>query len=121
MLIAVTAYFIATAVIGIAQLFQMETIWPGLSFLLAGPLAFWGGSSLKLAVFAPVPRLRWIGYLMTALLTTIATLATLATGTHFDAYGQDMPGFAWVIAGIIAGILGTKRRVYLSVPDASEK
>ena len=121
MLIAVTAYFIATAVIGIAQLFQMETIWPGLSFLLAGPLAFWAGSSLKLAVFAPVPRLRWIGYLMAALLTTIATLATLATGTHFDAYGQDMPGFAWVIAGIIAGILGTKRRVYLSVPDASEK
>jgi hypothetical protein len=121
MLIAVTAYFIATAVIGIAQLFQMETIWPGLSFLLGGALAFWGGSSLKLAVFAPTPRLRWVGMLMAAFFVAVGTLANLATGTHFDAYGHDMPGYAWVIAGVIAGIMGTKRRIYLSVPEASEK
>ena len=121
MLIAVTAYFIATAVIGIAQLFQMETIWPGLSFLFGGALAFWGGSSLKLAVFAPTPRLRWVGMLMAAFFVAGGTLATLATGTHFDAYGHDMPGYAWVIAGVIAGIMGTKRRIYFSAPDASEK
>ena len=121
MLIAVTAYFIATAVIGIAQLFQMETIWPGLSFLLAGPLAFWAGSSLKLAVFAPAPRLRWVGFLMAAFFVAIGTLAMLSTGTHFDAYGHDMPGYAWVIAGVIAGIMGTKRRIYLSAPEAAEK
>lgn len=121
MFFVIVAYFIATAVIGIAQLFQMETIWPGFSFLLGGTLAFLAGSSLKLAIFAPSPRLRWVGILMAALYTSIGTFATLLTGTHFDAYGQDMPGFAWVIAGVIAGILGTKRRIYLSVPDASEK
>ena len=121
MLLVTVAYFIATTVIGVSQLFSMETIWPGLSFLLGGTFAFWAGSSLKLAVFAPLPRLRWIGFLMTAFFAVIGTLATLSTGTHFDAYGHDMPGFAWVMAGVIAGIMGTKRRVYLSTPEAVEK
>jgi hypothetical protein len=121
MFFVLLAYFLATAVIGTAQLFQMETIWPGLSFLFGGTLAFWGGSSLKIAFFAPSPRLRWVGMLMAAFFISGGTLANLATGTNFDAYGNDMPGYAWVIAGVIAGILGTKRRVYLSVPDASEK
>ena len=121
MLIVTVAYFIATTVIGVSQLFLMETLWPGLSFLLGGTLAFWAGSCLKLAAFAPTPRLRWIGLLMTSFFAVLGTLATISTGTHFDAYGHDMPGFAWVMAGVIAGIMGTKRRIYLSVPETSEK
>ena len=118
MLIVSVAYFIATAVIGIAQVFQMETPWPGLSFLVAGLFAFWSGSSLKLAVFAPTGRLRWVGLLMSSAFLAIGALATLTSGTRFDAFGHDMPGYAWVIAGVIAGIMGTKRRVYLSLPEA---
>lgn len=121
MLIVTVAYFMATTVIGVSQLFTMETLWSGLSFLLGGAFAFWAGSSLKLAVFAPTPRLRWVGFLMSAFFAIAGALATVSTGTHFDAYGHDMPGFAWVMIGIIAGIMGTKRRVYLAEPELSEK
>ncbi len=118
MLIVSVAYFIATTVIGIAQLFQMDTPWSGLSFLVAGLFAFWSGSSLKLAVFAPSGRLRWVGLLMSTAFLAIGALATVSSGTRFDAFGHDMPGYAWVIAGVIAGIMGTKRRVYLSLSEA---
>ena len=118
MLIVSVAYFIATTVIGVAQMLQMETPWAGLSFLVAGLFAFWSGSSLKLAVFAPTGRLRWVGLLMSASFLAIGALATVTSGTHFDAFGHDMPGYAWVIEGMLAGIMGTKRRVYLSLPEA---
>lgn len=118
MLIVTVAYFIATAVIGVSQLFTLDSPWPGISFLVGGIFAFWSGSALKLAIFAPTPRLRGIGLLMAAFFVIIGFLATLSTGTQFDAYGHDMPGYAWVLAGVIAGIMGTKRRVYLSSPEA---
>ena len=121
MLIVTIAYFIATAVIGVSQILMMDSIWPGLSFLSGGTFAFWAGSSLKLAIFAPTSRLRWVGLLMTGFFAVVGLLVTLSTGTHFDAYGHDMPGFAWVIAGVLAGLMGTKRRVYLESPELSER
>jgi len=121
MLIVTVAFFIATSVIGVSQLFLMETPWSGLSFLLGGIFAYWAGSSLKLALYAPNWRVRGMGVLIAALFTTCGTAGMLATGTSFDAFGHPMPGYAWILAGLIAGIQGTKRRIYLSVPDASEK
>jgi hypothetical protein len=119
MLFVTVAYFMATLLIGGSQAVQGEVL-PGLSFIVAGLFAYWAGSSLKLAVFAPAAPPRRVGFAMTALFTAIALGATFATGVRFDAYGHDMPGYAWVLAGIIGGIMGTKRRRYIVAPPEAQ-
>jgi hypothetical protein len=115
MIFVTLTFFLATLIIGIAQTLQGEVL-PGLSFMAAGLLAYWAGSSLKLAIFAPSSPPRRVGFALAALLTALAFGATFATGVHFDAYGHDMPGYAWVLAGLIGGIMGTKRRRYIVAP-----
>jgi ammonia channel protein AmtB len=119
MLFVTVAYFLATLLIGGAQTLQ-DQVLPGLSFIVAGVFAFWAGSSLKLGVFAPAGPPRRVAFALAALFTAIALGATMATGVRFDAYGQDMPGAAWVIAGLIAGIMGTKKRRYIAAPPEAK-
>lgn len=119
MIFVTFAYFLATLVIGVAQILQGAT-WEGSSFLFAGLFAYWGGSALKLAVFAPTARLRLVGLLMTAFFAVFGALATHVTGAHFEAFGHDLPGYAWVLVGVIAGIMGTRRRRYIAPPDESQ-
>ena len=116
MLFVTVSFFMATLFIGGAQTVQGQ-VPQGLSFIAAGLLAFWAGSSLKLAVFAPTGPPRRVGFLMAGAFTLIAFAITLLSGVHFDAYGHDMPGYAWVLAGLIGGIMGTKRRKYI-LPEA---
>jgi hypothetical protein len=117
MLFVTVAFFMATLLIGGAQTVQGQ-VPQGLSFIAAGLFAFWAGSSLKLAIFAPTAPPRRVGLIMAALFTILAFAITLLSGVHFDAYGHDMPGYAWVLAGLIGGIMGTKRRKYVVPPEA---
>lgn len=117
MLFVTVAYFMATLLIGGAQTLQ-GAVLPGLSFILAGLLAYWAGSALKLAVFAPAGPPRRVGFIMAAVFTALAFGTSLATGVRFDAYGHDMPGYAWVLAGLIGGIMGAKRRRYVTQSGA---
>jgi uncharacterized membrane-anchored protein len=110
-------FFLATLIVGGAQVLGGQTL-PGLSFLMAGILAFWAGSSLKLAIYAPDTRPRLIGFLLAAFFTTLGLLATVSTDVHFEAFGHDLHGAAWVVAGILAGIFGTRRRIYVVPPNA---
>jgi hypothetical protein len=112
MLFVTVAFFMATLLIGGAQTVQGQ-VPEGLSFIAAGLFAFWAGSSLKLAVFAPTPPPRRVGFILAAACTCVAFAVTLLSGVHFDAYGHGMPGYAWVLAGLIGGIMGTKRRRYV--------
>jgi hypothetical protein len=105
----------ATLLIGGAQTVQGEVL-PGLSFIFGGLLAYWAGSSLKLAMFAPVAPARRVGFIMSGVFALVAIIAVTLTGVHFDAYGHDMPGYAWVLAGVIGGIMGTKKRRYILPP-----
>ncbi len=61
---------------------------------------------------------RRVGVIMAVVLIATALAVTLLSGVHFDAYGHDMPGYAWVLAGLIGGIMGTKRRRYIVPPEA---
>jgi hypothetical protein len=115
MVFVTLCFFIATLLIGGSKALQGEVL-PGLAFIAAGLFAYWAGSALKLAVFAPAATPRRVGFLMAAGLTVIGFGITLATGVRFDAYGHDMPGVAWVLAGLIAGIMGTKKRRYILPP-----
>ena len=117
MLFVTVAFFMATLFIGGAQTVQGQ-VPQGLSFMAAGLFAFWAGSSLKLAVFAPSAPPRRVGVIMAVVLIATALAVTLLSGMHFDAYGHDMPGYAWVLAGLIGGIMGTKRRRYIVPPEA---
>jgi len=112
MLFATVAFFMATLFIGGAQTVQGQ-VPQGLSFMVAGLFAFWAGSSLKLAIFAPSAPPRRVGFIMAVALIAAALAATLLSGVRFDAYGYDMPGYAWVLVGLIGGIMGTKRRRYI--------
>jgi hypothetical protein len=115
MIFVTICFFIATLLIGGSKAVQGEVL-PGLAFIAAGLFAYWAGSALKLAVFAPASTPRRVGFIMAACLTLIGFAVTLWTGVRFDAYGQDMPGVAWVLAGLIAGIMGTKKRRYIMPP-----
>ena len=120
MLFVTVAFFMATLFIGGAQTVQGEVL-PGLSFIFGGLFAYWAGSALKLSFFAPNPAARRVGLLLAASLTGLGFVVTLATGVHFDAYGHDMPGFSWVLAGLIGGIMGTKKRRYVApTPEAPQ-
>ncbi len=112
-------YFLATLIVGGSQLITGQTA-AGLSFIAAGLFGFWAGSSLKLAIFAPEMRPRLVGLLLAASCTALGLLATYVTGVRFEAFGQDLHGAAWVIAGLLAGIMGTKRRRYILPPEADQ-
>jgi hypothetical protein len=113
------AFFLATLVIGVAQIVEGQT-WPGVSFLVAGLFAFWGGAALKAAFFAPAARPRLVGLLIAAFFTVLGLLATQATGVRFEAFDRDLNGAAWVVAGLLAGIMGTRRRRYLVAPPVEK-
>lgn len=109
MIFVTLAYFVSTLVIGGAKLFAGDTLL-GLCFILAAVLAFWSGSSIKLAIFAGSSRPRLVGLLLAACFAAVAALVTVVSGVRFEAYGQNLHGAAWVLAGVLAGILGTRRR-----------
>ena len=71
MIFVTLTFFLATLIIGVAQTLQGEVL-PGLSFMAAGLLAYWAGSSLKLAIFAPSSPPRRVGFALAALLTALA-------------------------------------------------
>ncbi|MDB5651151.1 MAG: hypothetical protein JWL62_2671 [Hyphomicrobiales bacterium] len=109
MLFVTIAYFLATLVVGGAKLIAGETLL-GLSFLGAAVLAYWGGSAIKLAIFAPALRPRLVGLLVGACFAAVAALVTVASGVRFEAFDRDLHGSAWVLAGVVGGIFVTRRR-----------
>jgi hypothetical protein len=117
MLFVTLTFFLATLVIGGAQIVQDE-VAQGVSFIAAGLFAYWAGSALKVAMFAPSGPPRRVGFIIAGALTAVAFATALVSGVHYDAYGHDMPGYSWVLAGLIAGIMGTKRRRYVALPEA---
>ena len=111
MIFVTFAYFVATVVLGGAQLLLGET-WSGATLLVVGVLSYWAGSALKIAIYAPASRPRTVGFILAGMFTLVGSAATVLTGARFDAYGQEMHGIAWVLAGLIAGLMGTRRRHY---------
>lgn len=117
MIFVTFAFFLASLVIGIAQIVGGQ-VWPGASFILGGLFAYWSGSSLKLGIFTPHKTRRNVAFLLALAFALAGFAVTWSSGVRFEAFGQDMPGYAWVLAGVLAGLLGTRRRRALAPPKA---
>lgn len=109
MLFVTLAYFFSSVAVGSAKILAGET-FGGIAFLAAALFGFWAGSGIKIALYAPSQRPRVVALALVGFFSTLAFLITVLSGVRFEAYGQDLHGGAWVVAGLIAGILGTRRR-----------
>ncbi|MEY3553934.1 MAG: hypothetical protein RL735_2282 [Pseudomonadota bacterium] len=110
MIFATFAFFLVTLAIGLSKIaFDGQTA-QGLIFMLVGTLAYWAGSALKIALGASEARPRKVGFAIAGACTAAGAIMTVLAEVSFDAYGQEMHGIAWVLAGLIAGLLGTKPR-----------
>ena len=110
MIFATFAFFIVTLAIGITRIVEGQTL-QGVAFLVAGLLAYLAGSSFKLGLFAKEPRPRRAAFAIAGLCTLVAAAFTTLTGVTFEAYGQEMHGIAWVMAGLIAGLITTRKPI----------
>ncbi|MDB5508968.1 MAG: hypothetical protein JWL93_1437 [Hyphomicrobiales bacterium] len=110
MLFVTIAYFLSSVAVGGAKILAGET-GSGIAFLAAALFGFWAGSGIKIALYTPLKRPRVIALILTAAFSSLAFLITILSGVRFEAYGQDLHGAAWVVAGLIAGIMGTRRRM----------
>jgi hypothetical protein len=110
MLFVTIAYFLSSVAVGGAKILAGETA-SGVAFLAAALFGFWAGSGIKIALYAPSKRPRVIALVLAAAFSSLAFLITILSGVRFEAYGQDLHGSAWVVAGLIAGIMGTRRRM----------
>ncbi|MBX9739032.1 MAG: hypothetical protein K2X62_03120 [Beijerinckiaceae bacterium] len=109
MLFVTIAYFLSSVAVGGAKLVSGQTM-PGIAFLLAALFGFWSGAAFKIAIFAPSTRPRVVSGIIGTVFIGLALLVTALSGVRFEAYGQDLHGAAWAITGVIAGLMGTRKR-----------